>query len=243
MSEHRVIRDEDGFSLVELLMAMAIGSIVLTMLMLVSMRALTSSATAQNRVETAQTARLAMDHVTQLLDAQTCLLVPDTRADHPDDVATQPPIVSGTDNSLTFYADLNGSATWASPDRYTLTYDPTARTLSETRVVGTGSEPRVQYTSTPTSKVLATNIMPARNAANVVQPIFKYYTFPAVNTSTPVQIATADMATKAGTVTRIEVQFQPVPRLSPKEDATHSSSLDGFSNISTADPGTSTVCP
>jgi prepilin-type N-terminal cleavage/methylation domain-containing protein len=246
MSPRARIREEDGFSLIELLTAMALGSLVLTMLMIVSLRAMASSTDAQNRVETGQTARLAMDRVTQLLDSQTCLLMPhpDT-VNHPDDVIGVPPIVAADTNSVTFYADQNASGTAASPDKYTITYSPTAKTLTVLRYDAIGTEPRVSYATAPSrTQVLASNVLPARDTSKVVQPIFRYSTFPPAGSNTPTPLTAATLSsTDVGKVIRVDVQFQPVARLHAVEDANHSNSVQGESILQTADPDDSTVCP
>jgi prepilin-type N-terminal cleavage/methylation domain-containing protein len=239
-----VIRDEAGFSLIELMTAMAIGSVVLTMLMIVTMRALASSADTQNRIETGAAARQTMDTVMQLLDSQTCLLIPDPRPDHDGDVKSTPPVLAASDYSVTFYADLNASANGSSPDKYTLVYDAAAKTLTEQRYDAIGVEPSVKYDDTKPSmkRQLADNIVPAR-VNGVAQPIFKYYTFPADGTTAPVQIASAALGANLAKITRVEVQFQPVPRKSGKEAVNAANSVFGASNLATADPGTDTVCP
>ena len=74
MTLRRLRRDQSGFSLVELLVSMALGSIVLTALMTVFLNGVTGAVRTSDRVEALQRGRVTMDRVVTLLSSQTCLL-------------------------------------------------------------------------------------------------------------------------------------------------------------------------
>jgi prepilin-type N-terminal cleavage/methylation domain-containing protein len=238
----RLAREEDGFSLIELMTTMVLGTMVLGALMVVFVRSTTATTEAQNRIETAQTGRLALDRMTQMLDSQTCLLLDDGTST--GNVVATPPVVSGDLNSVTFYADQNPSASSVSPDKYMLKYDPATKAITETRWASIGNEPSLTFATAATSvRTLARDVTYARDTANVQQPVFAYYTFPVVGSTSPVKLAaTLDPAT-VKQVTEIAIQFQPVPRLKGTEDAKHSSSISGQAYLQTADPDAQTVCP
>ena len=238
----RLRRDEDGFSLMEMLAAMAIGSIVLTALLTVFTNGITGAARVNDRIEAAQRARTALDRVTSLLDAQVCIVSYDATAK--TDVTTAPVLPAVSDgNNVYFYADLNGASD--SPDKYRLSYDPTARTLTEYRYDGTrnGSN-TLTFPSSPTaSRQLATNIVPARvdgKLTGAQLPIFQYFRF--VNSAIdPGALTTPLSATDAATVVRVGVQFQAISSRTKVEDA-RATQVSGQGNVLTSNPITNTVC-
>ena len=88
------LRDERGFTLIELLVAMVIGMIVLIAAFMVLDRTISASGQVADRSEALQRGRQAMELITRQLRSQVC-------------VGTTKPIVSGTDTSVSFYADLS----------------------------------------------------------------------------------------------------------------------------------------
>jgi prepilin-type N-terminal cleavage/methylation domain-containing protein len=235
----RLAREDDGFSLIELLTAMVIGTLVLGAMSLVFIRTTAATTDAQNRIETSQTGRLAIDHMTSLLDSQTCLLSKDAEF---NPIST-PAIVAGDKDSVTFYADQNPSDSSVSPDKYKFTYDPATRRITETRWDAVGTEPSLKFDTAPSSvRTLVSDITYARDDSDAQQPVFKYYTFPTSGTA-PTPVVAPLTASTLKTVTQIAIQFQPVARLKGTEDARRSSSISGQSYLHTADPDNKTVCP
>jgi prepilin-type N-terminal cleavage/methylation domain-containing protein len=160
----RLRRDEGGFSLVELMMAMALGSLVLTAVMTIFIRGIQASTATTNRVEAAQNGRLAMDRVITLLNSQTCV--------YANNGTSSPPIVDGQDNSVTFYANLGDVA--ADPVEYRIRYDAPNKQLLEDRwAPAKDAKGAVTYPGPPTTRIMATNILP--EAAGT--PFFRYYQF------------------------------------------------------------------
>jgi type II secretory pathway pseudopilin PulG len=89
---------EDGFTLIELLVTALIGMVVISAALLLTEVAGRSAARVEDRVETSQRARIAMDRIVRQLRTQACLN------------AGTPPIVSGDANQVTFYSDYDALA-------------------------------------------------------------------------------------------------------------------------------------
>lgn len=232
----RLAREDAGFSLVELLAAMAIGGVVLTGVMTVFTNGLTASGSILDRVDSSSRARIAMDRVTTLLNSQVCLISPDEELGQ----AATPPVVAGsTANSITFYADLDGNA--LTPAKYTLTYDPVAKTLTQYTYQGTGQmgTSTLKFPVAPTTtKRLADNVQ-----APAGDSVFNYYAFTAagtINDAAPlaVPISTAD----AYKVVRVNVKLQ-INSSRTKTDNKRRTVIYGQGAVATSDPVDQTTCP
>jgi prepilin-type N-terminal cleavage/methylation domain-containing protein len=156
----RLRDDESGFSLTELLAAMAVGSFVLWAAMQIFVTGIQSSARVGDRVEAAQRGRLAMDRLTTVLDAQVCL------------DSTTPPISTGQDQSLTFTANLGRVD--ADPIRYVLRYDSTSNRLLEDQYdPSVDVNGVVTYSGTASrTRTLATGVVPERDSSGTQVPMF-----------------------------------------------------------------------
>jgi prepilin-type N-terminal cleavage/methylation domain-containing protein len=167
MTARRLRSDESGFSLIELLMSMALGSIVLAALLTVFMSGVSGTIKVSDRTEALQRGRITMDRITTLLNSQTCLLNTDGTG--------QPPIRDGQDNQVTFYASLG--VVDSNPLIYRLSYDSGTKRITEERFLPDVSSGVVTYPSYPASpsvsRVIGTNILPTTAGA----PIFQYYQF------------------------------------------------------------------
>jgi len=212
------LRDEQGFTLVELMVVMLVGGIVLAMLMVTFVNTLQGSARSYDRVEAAQRARLAMDRMTSLLDSQVCLS------------AAKPPVVSADANQVTFLADID-SRTF-SPRQYRLSYDPATRKIREERWNGTGTVPDVVYAGAPdVTRTLADNVLPRTAGA----PVFSFWTFTATSPPTvtaPIlaPVAPADL----GRVLRTSIAFVATPDRVRVADP-RSASIESDSYVATLD--------
>ncbi|MBA3262580.1 MAG: prepilin-type N-terminal cleavage/methylation domain-containing protein [Thermoleophilaceae bacterium] len=160
----RVIRrprlhDERGFSLPELLVAMFIGLVILLAAFMLLDRTISASGQVADRTEALQRGRLALNLITRQLRSQVC-------------VGSAAPIVSASDNSVSFYADL-GDGTQPIKRR-TLTFDPATDTATESVITGAGTYPALTFTSAPTTAPLLTNVQQIMDGATA-RPIFRYY--------------------------------------------------------------------
>ena len=242
----RLRDDESGFSLTELLTAMVIGSIVLWALMTLMTTGLNKSIEVTDRAEAAQNARSAMDRMTTLLDSSMCLdPIASATAIPPLIGSSTNPTVAGSDgNYAAFYADLNGVSD--QPDKYTLTYDPVADTITENRFDSSGTLPNITIATTAsTTRVLATNVVPTRDPTNnTQQPIFRYYRFVSSGAINPTPMGTPIAAIDAASAVRVVIAFQVVPRRTNKESRV-ATTLEGQSALGTPDPNTPNAgaCP
>ena len=159
----RLRRDESGFTLVELLMAMTIGMLLLfaSLMLLDHSTALTKQIT--DRQDAVQRGRQAMELMVRDLRSQVCL------GDETE------PITVARDDRVTFYADLSDGTT--DVQQRTIRYDAATKRLIEDIHVGTGTYPDLVYPAAPTrSRVLLANVEPVVDAG-VPRPILRFYAF------------------------------------------------------------------
>jgi prepilin-type N-terminal cleavage/methylation domain-containing protein len=179
------LRDEAGFTLTELLVAMTVGLLVLFALIGLLDTSTRLSASTVDRIETSARARLAMDLLTRQVRSQLCL------------GTDLPALTVATPTSMTFYGSIAPEASPLIVQRRTLTYDPATKRLLQTVWTGAGTRPNVTFDTAPQSSVIAEGIIPDGTA-----PIFAYYRFqvpavgaaarPALITTTP--LGTDDLA-------------------------------------------------
>jgi len=196
MSPRPRVSDESGFSLVELLVAMVIGMMVLMAAFMVLDRTITASGQVADRSEALQRGRQAMELVTRQLRSQVC-------------VGSTKPIVSGTDTSVSFYADLSDGTTPIK--QRTLSYSAVTDTITETLVTGAGTYPNLTFNGTPSSTPLLTKVKQIQDNGPPVtlRPIFRYYGYQTGTTNgTLVQLSAPLSATDLKRVAEIKVGFR-----------------------------------
>jgi prepilin-type N-terminal cleavage/methylation domain-containing protein len=221
----RLRTDESGFTLIELLMALAIGSLILTAVMMVFINGLQAAGRVTDRVEASQRARLSMDRITTLLNSQTCT--------YANDGSTSVPIVDGQAQQVTFYANLG--LVNADPIKYRLRYDAPTLALYEDRWVPTrDSKGNAVYPATITKSVqLATNLVPTLPGGT----IFRYYQFNTVDgTIDPTPMSTAAglaVGDRLKTV-RVAATIAAQPERTKKLDL-RSTTVDGAATVGSAD--------
>jgi hypothetical protein len=168
---------EDGFTIIELLVAMTAGIAVIAAPMVLVGPATTHTSAAQDRVDSAQRARRGVEDMVTELRSGVCVPLVTTAPS----TTTKVPMVSGTDDSVTFYANLGTEN--ALPERRVLTYDPTTRTIVETRypATATSSATAVSFATTGTTRTLLENVVPQ----DASTPIFTYWKYAVDTTTTP----------------------------------------------------------
>lgn len=217
-------RAESGQTIVEMLTALAIGSIVLFGVVTVFTTALTNSAKVSDRVDAAQRARLALDRMQTVLNSQVCLANP---------AAAQSPVVPATSNAnqVTFYADLGDES--FTPAQYRFAFDATARTITESYWAPIVSGNTTSFAINPTTaKVIAYDVAPQ----DATTPIFRYYAYTTTGAPTPTaEVAPPLDATEAATLVRVQVNLLAQPTRTKQSDASSTVlSTDGYA--ATADP-------
>jgi hypothetical protein len=160
----RRARSESGHTLMELVVAMAIGMGILLIAFHLLDRSLGLTREVSDRVDAVQRGRLAMDTMTRQLRSQVCL-------------GAQAALASASGDSVTFYTNLSSTSP---PEKQTLTFDEAAGTLTQTRLIGVGAPPFTSYTGTPRVNTLLSNA--ARDGASpTLNPVFTYYGFDTSN--------------------------------------------------------------
>jgi type II secretory pathway pseudopilin PulG len=186
------LRDERGFSLTELLVAMLVGMVVLLAAFMVLDRSFSASGQIADRTDALQRGRLTMDLITRQLRSQVCV------------GTAKKPMVSGTDNVASFYADLSDGS---QPIRQrTLTFNNAAGTLTESVVTGAGTYPTLTFTGTPTTKTLLTNVKQVVDGSTP-KPFFEYWGYVG-NTATLAKLTTPLSADTLGRVALIKIRFR-----------------------------------
>lgn len=181
----RLASEEGGYTLIELLVTVSIGVVVLIGLMNLIDTTGRANARLTDKAETAQRVRVGVDRVARVLRTQACLNV------------STPPLISGTADSVQFWSDTptktqvdNGQDDTNivfQPKRVTLTFDPSAGTITQTtETPAAGKSPEAgdyMTNATSTSRVLITNVVRMKDTNGDEMPVFRYYTFSAVNTA------------------------------------------------------------
>jgi Flp pilus assembly pilin Flp len=175
----RLRREESGFTLVEVLVACSLGTVILlaSFMILDSSAALTGRVT--DNVDRTQRARFAMAQVTRDLRSQVCPAV------------GSPAIVDGQDYSVTFYAFLGTGA--FVPDKFQILWDSSTNSIVEKKWAGSGAAPNTTWASPPTQRTLLSDVRPAPSSA----PVFAYYAAGAASPfTTPLSSANATTTAK-----------------------------------------------
>jgi type II secretory pathway pseudopilin PulG len=170
------LRRADGFTLVELLAAMAAGMVVLGGLVTVISVTLRQTSYTFTRVDATQRARAALNHIEDELHSA-CLVNGVT----PIEGGAQGSQVSDA-NNLVFVSQYGTSAS-PTPVEHKITYDPVKHTVTEyTYTVSGGGDPtQWTFASSPTRSagtLLLTNTsqIPIANTSNFV-PVFQYFAY------------------------------------------------------------------
>jgi prepilin-type N-terminal cleavage/methylation domain-containing protein len=225
----RAVRDERGFTITELLVTMIVGLIVLFALFGLFEVALRANGRVGDRVDAAQRGRNALEQITQELRSQVCL------------GPQVPPIVSGTDTSITFYADVGGET--FSPDKRVLTYVPAAGAtpgyiLEQVYQSTGGTLPNLTWSATPsrTRRII-------EGVTTSAAPVFRYWGFNADGSGSMVQLTSNPLTSTDRTqVVRVDVSFVARPTRNPASTA-QNSEFDDEVYVRTADPTNPTSGP
>lgn len=193
----RRLRAQGGFTLIEMLMALLIGSIVLGAAMYIFQAGQRSSTRVQDRAESVQRGRVVMEQLTQRIRSQVCL------------GPGYPAMTAGNATGMTFYMDIGNED--FQPQQMRLTYDPSnGGQVTETtwNMTATGSGSGWQVAASPSRvRVLATNL-----ALNGATPFFQFYSFTATDpiaptNQLPVPLSSSDLAR----VVQVVLTFRPTP--------------------------------
>ncbi len=202
MTARRHIRDERGFTLVEMLVSVAAGTVLMLALFSVLDISMTQSARSIDRVESGQHARTAMEELVQEL--------------HSSCVATSvAPVLATSDGSTLKFVSQFGSAPVLTPNQHVVTVRPDGskpyNDLVDNVYAATGgSAPNWTFSSTPSqTKTLAENVSQAA-VNSVTQPYFQYFSYANGNISTtPLSVPLS--ATDAASAVQVTINFAVGP--------------------------------
>jgi prepilin-type N-terminal cleavage/methylation domain-containing protein len=214
-------RAEDGFTLVELLVGLAIGSVVLLGLFDVIDASMPAGQRVADRTVAQGRGRAALERVLQDLRSAVC--VPDAAGG----AALLPPLVSAGDNQVTFFVSMPTAAQAASPSlvayKRQVIYDPATKTLTEKTWNTDGSPPPA---GVPATRQLAAGLT-ANGQANSGAPsaFFGYY---AADTDVGTGALTTSGMTAAqlASISRVSMGFRIGPQNASSDPNTGSDFYD-----------------
>jgi prepilin-type N-terminal cleavage/methylation domain-containing protein len=236
----RLRSDESGFTLMEVLVATMVGTIVMLALLGLADAATRSARSTDSRADAAQRARPALDQMSQLLRSAACIKNGTT--------STALPIVSGSDTSLTFYAQVISASAVNTfkPKKYTLTFTPDAAGNGDgqftlTTIDGNGPYPTTDFTVGNPNVTQSTRLVLAGARPTGAAPVFRYYAYDAsgnldpYNGATPLSASSGLSATDVAKVAMIRIAF--TEKASGKRPISNSdSSYDQVTRLRLADP-------
>jgi prepilin-type N-terminal cleavage/methylation domain-containing protein len=186
-------RDDDGFTLPELLVAMALAGVLLTAIAAVTISVSRSVGAVSSSIAATADARLAVESMTRRLRV----------ADSPHRTADKPPpaIAAAGTRGITFYANIARPATSTSPGPTQVEYvvDEATSCLRETLTPAAGAQPPYTYDpTTSTTRCVAHGV--------IVGPVFSYYATDALD---PMEMPDGTLEPSLrGAVTSVVIRLQ-----------------------------------
>jgi hypothetical protein len=199
------LRREDGFTVMEMLIAVTVGFVVLSAALGLLESTVRMNTGVMAKTDAMQRGRIAMDSVTQQMKAQVCL-------DY-----NHPAILAGSDaDTVTFYSDFSKEG--KTPFKRKLTFDTTKNELNvfTYQTPSTAVPPPADtYPATPTSAMtLLQGVYRQRDdVANKDVPFLRYYAYKIVNGRTvPEEELTPPLNdAQAARVARIDINYFVLP--------------------------------
>ena len=205
--------NQAGFALTELIVAMTVGLIILLAAFLLLDRAHGASNEIADRQDAVQRGRQAMELLTRQIRSQVCL------------GGFEEPITDGTNNSVTFYADLTDGS--KNVERRTITFDPADGvngTIKQFIYPGAGTYPVLTFPGYPGSPSETTTILTKATAVtSPATPFLRYYAYdPAGAPGSLRQLTTPLSTADAPLVVMVKVAFVALPerKIPRNKDAT-----------------------
>jgi prepilin-type N-terminal cleavage/methylation domain-containing protein len=203
MTRLNPISDSRGFTLTELVVAMALGMIILLAAFTVIDRSFLGNKAIADREDALQRGRNALEIITRQLRSQVC-------------VQTSPavmPITNGADQTITFYTYLGDptAATTAQRDPTTNQPYPEQHTISYASNKITESDAKVtSFTPLTVASAYKTNTL----ATNVILPnnkLFQYYGVDGTGAVSTTPLTTTLSAADESNVVEVAVAFKVLP--------------------------------
>jgi Flp pilus assembly pilin Flp len=220
----RLRREESGFTLVELLVACTVGTLVLIAAFMTVDSSVVLTGRVTDRVDRTQRARVAMESITRKLRSQVC------------PAAGQPALISADDYSVKFYSFL-GTRPFV-PDIRQFSWDTNTNSIIEQKWAGSGTAPGTTWAATPTTTTLLTDVKPpfVTGTGGPRGPVFKYYLG---SSQTP--LTTPLSAVNLTNTSRIGISFTTYAQSTNFNGPGETMQSDVF--IRTADPNSTSSTP
>lgn len=219
----RLISDERGFTLPELLVSATVGVIVLLAALTLLDMSLQTQSDASARMDSVQRGRSAMNEIGQVIRAQTCI------------GNGEPAIASATASSIglttSIAADMTESQAYQPLQSRTIAYDSVNRRITIATIDGSGAPPSTTFTGASTTRVVADNVR-----LDGSTPFLTYYALQGTGEAT-LQLdpgAGALSLSQRHQVVRVDVNF-----LVRSRDGDDASNFTRYTNrywVRTADP-------
>jgi hypothetical protein len=153
----RLRREESGFTLVEMVVAMTIGILVILAAFAILDSSVVLTGKVTSRVDRTSRARVSMEDITRKLRSQVC------------PSAGTPALIDAQDYLVKFYA-FTGTKPFV-PEIRQIAWDTNTNSIIETKWAGSGTAPNTVWTAPPTTRTLLSDVLPP--PSNV--PMFTYY--------------------------------------------------------------------
>lgn len=192
------LRDERGFTLVEMLVSTAVGVGLLLAAFTLSSAFSHAQTRISDRSESIARGRTAMEQIVQQLRSQVCL------------GPGYPAITYGDDSHMTFYADL-ANRTFV-PQRRDLQFAGGAVTELDYTGTATGGQPPFSFSSTPSRRRVILDRLQQQVVGGVRVPFLRYYSFDGNDPIRPSRLLVTPLnANDAQRVVQVTVAFQALP--------------------------------
>jgi type II secretory pathway pseudopilin PulG len=221
------LRQQDGFTLVEVLVACTLGIVVLFAAGGLIQVAAQSERRTSDRVQAVQRGRLVLDLMTQQLRSLVCL------------GRGQPAVLSAGPDEVVFVASLAAAPAASGQlqlDQRTLRFEPAAGEPDVGRIVeevrpGTGVPPAVTFATQPSrTRVLVQRVSRVAPGA----PVFRYHRYDTAATAALVELAPPVALADRERMVRIDVAFDSHP--DAREDARLKTTYADQVFLRTSDP-------
>jgi hypothetical protein len=161
------LRNQDGFTVMEMLMAVTVGFVVLAATLGLLESSVRFNVGLMSKTDAMQRGRLGMDKLTQELRSQVCL-----------DYDNPAVLAGATDNDISFYGDYSAEGT--RPVKRRVVFDPAKGTVTSYAYEAPASVPlplkKTSFPASPTNTQLVLEAVENRvDDANQIVPFFNYF--------------------------------------------------------------------
>lgn len=193
----RRLRNEDGFTLIELVVSMGVAGILLAAASMLVQVAFRTQVDATARVEGVQKGRSAVNEITRVLKAQMCF------------GDGSPAFLAGSDTSVRLYTSVNtAQADYQRIQRRQITFVPNATGSTTGRIdmtteEGVGRPPDVTGWGAVSTRTIADDVQLITGT-----PLFRFYTFTGNPADATLQLSSPLSAGDLYRVVRVDMAFQ-----------------------------------